>query len=67
MKFRVDSLEEAQRRTEQALSRIDDLENSSTEPAARAVSGETAFYYDKQVGNSVYEVCITISAKGAAS
>lgn len=67
MKFRVDSLEEAQRRAEQALSRIDDLENSSTEPAARAVSGETSFYYDKKVGDSIYEVCITISARGAES
>lgn len=64
MKFRVDSLEEAQKRMEEALNRIDELENS---PAASAVSGETAFFYDKQIGDTVYEVCISVSAKGAAS
>ena len=64
MKFRVDSMEEAQSRMEQALSRIDELESSS---AASAVSGETAFCYEKKIGNAVYEVCISVSAKGAAS
>lgn len=64
MKFRGDSLEEAQKRMEEALSRIDELENS---PNASAVSGETAFCYEKQIGNTVYEVCVSVSCKGAAS
>lgn len=64
MKFRVDSLEEAQKRIEEALGRIGELENS---PTASAVSGETAFCCDKQIGGTIYEVCVSVSPKGAAS
>ena len=64
MKFRVDSMEEAQKRMDEALSRIDELENSTAASTARAVSGETAFCYEKRIGDTTYEVCISISAKG---